>query len=384
MCIGTSTQAAQIFSDGFETQNFSTTNGDGFAWDSPNRTSVVTGGPGANSQVYPSLVVVNDSRDWTAKTGSYSMRFRYLAGESMTEQRFDLGGQYPDLWVSYWIRVPTNFTRPAGTYNNKWFVIGWGASMSDYETDGVRVAVRDWDGGSGNADISFELRQPSGYSYNNSGTYSDFVTPADAGRWMHCVYELKSGDGTGYVKFYRKWANESSYTLINQATNAVIKTAGNGATGWGYGYLMGYASDPYASDTEWLLDDFTTSTTDLREGGETDSTAPTTTISTSDPSSISSDNLTVTGAASDAVGVSGCKWRKTSAPDANNGTACTGTTSFSCSTSGYSSGSNTLYVGCYDAAGNYGSDSITVNYTPSNTGGKMLGGGVISSGGYMR
>lgn len=96
-----------------------------------------------------------------------------------------------------------------------------------------------------------------------------------------------------------------------------------------------------------------------------DATAPITTISTSDPSSISSDSLTVTGSSSDSVGVSGCKWRIGSAPDASNGTACTGTTSFSCSTSGYTSGSNTLYVGCYDAAGNYGSDSMVVNYSPS-------------------
>ena len=73
--------------------------------------------------------------------------------------------------------------------------------------------------------------------------------------------------------------------------------------------------------------------------------------------------MTVAGSASDAVGVSGCKWRIGSAPNGSNGTACTGTTSFSCATSGYASGANTLYVGCYDAAGNYGSDSITVNYT---------------------
>jgi hypothetical protein len=95
--------------------------------------------------------------------------------------------------------------------------------------------------------------------------------------------------------------------------------------------------------------------------GAPDVTDPITSITTSDPSGIIADSLTVTGTASDAVGVSGCKWRKSSAPDADNGTACTGTTSFSCSTSGYSTGANTLYVGCYDAAGNYGSDSIVVN-----------------------
>jgi hypothetical protein len=84
--------------------------------------------------------------------------------------------------------------------------------------------------------------------------------------------------------------------------------------------------------------------------------------------------------ASDAVGVSGCKWRIGSAPDANNGTACTGTTAWTCNTSGYSSGSNTLYVGCYDAAGNFGTDTVTVTYTPPTT---STASGVVISGGVF-
>jgi hypothetical protein len=61
--------------------------------------------------------------------------------------------------------------------------------------------------------------------------------------------------------------------------------------------------------------------------------------------------------------VSGCKGRLGSAPDASNGTACAGTTSWSCASSGYSEGANTLYIGCYDVAGNYGTDTVTVTYT---------------------
>jgi hypothetical protein len=109
------------------------------------------------------------------------------------------------------------------------------------------------------------------------------------------------------------------------------------------------------------------------ESGASDTTAPTTTISTSN-STIITDSLTVTGTSVDAVGVSGCKFRIGSAPDASNGTACTGTTSFSCATSGYASGANTLYVGCYDAAGNYGSDSIIVTFTPPTASGCSFSG----------
>jgi hypothetical protein len=99
-------------------------------------------------------------------------------------------------------------------------------------------------------------------------------------------------------------------------------------------------------------------------GGDT--TPPTVSITTSSPQAISSDSLTVTGTASDDTAVSGCKYRIGSEPDATHGTACTGTTSWSCATSGYSSGANTLYVECYDAVPNYSTGhSITVNYTPT-------------------
>ena len=98
-----------------------------------------------------------------------------------------------------------------------------------------------------------------------------------------------------------------------------------------------------------------------------DTTNPSCTITTSDPSAIESDSLAIAGTASDAVGVSGVKWRIGSAPDATHGTACTGTTSWSATVTGFSEGANTLYVGAYDAAGNFGSDSITVNYTIPDT-----------------
>jgi hypothetical protein len=99
-----------------------------------------------------------------------------------------------------------------------------------------------------------------------------------------------------------------------------------------------------------------------------DITAPTQSITTSSPQSISSDNLTITGTASDDTGVTGVKYRIGAEPDATHGTACTGTTSWSCATFGYSSGSNTVYVEAYDAAGNYSSGhSIIVNYSPTDS-----------------
>lgn len=99
------------------------------------------------------------------------------------------------------------------------------------------------------------------------------------------------------------------------------------------------------------------------EEGE-DTTDPVVVISTSDPSNIVVDSLSAEGTASDANGVDECKYRIGSAPDEDNGTACSGTTAWTCATSGYSPGANTLYVGCADPSNNWGSDSIVVNYNP--------------------
>lgn len=98
---------------------------------------------------------------------------------------------------------------------------------------------------------------------------------------------------------------------------------------------------------------------EITSGG--DSTSPAVTISDSDPKSVAASTTTLTGTSSDANGVDECKWRSGSAPDESNGTACTGTTSWSCSVTGLSEGANTIYVGCADPTNNWGSDSITVN-----------------------
>jgi hypothetical protein len=88
-----------------------------------------------------------------------------------------------------------------------------------------------------------------------------------------------------------------------------------------------------------------------------DITAPVVTISTSSPQPISADSLSVSFTCTDAVGVTSRKWRVGAAPTATLGTSTTSPAA----TSGYSQGANTLYIGCGDAAGNWGSSSIVVN-----------------------
>jgi len=95
--------------------------------------------------------------------------------------------------------------------------------------------------------------------------------------------------------------------------------------------------------------------------GGGDVTPPVVTITTSDPQNITDDGLQIQFTCTDANGISEAKWRMSSEPDASNGTVVSGSSPFSAATSGFSEGANTIYVGCDDPSGNWGSDSITVN-----------------------
>jgi hypothetical protein len=96
--------------------------------------------------------------------------------------------------------------------------------------------------------------------------------------------------------------------------------------------------------------------------GEGDTTAPTISITspTSSPTmSTSTSPLTISGSASDAVGVTSVTWANSAG---GSGTA-TGTTSWSFSAS-LTEGSNVVTVTAHDAAGNTGTDTLTITYTP--------------------
>lgn len=97
--------------------------------------------------------------------------------------------------------------------------------------------------------------------------------------------------------------------------------------------------------------------------GSTDSTPPTVTIVTPAPPTATSTTspVTITGTASDNIAVTGVTWAN--AATGGNGSA-TGTTSWTASVP-LASGSNLITITAYDAAGNSGSATITITYTPS-------------------
>jgi len=167
---------------------------------------------------------------------------------------------------------------------------------------------------------------------------------------IYCSSIVEIADGSTYAT-----ATKRRQALTSLADGTIVITAD--LTGLGAGpYYLFVRNNKQEQSAAFELG-----------GGGGDSTAPTVTAGDT-TKAISSNSYAATGTCYDAVGVIGSKWRIGSAPDANNGTACTGTTSWACATSGYAEGANTLYVACYDVAGLYGTDTVAVTYTPTGGG----------------
>lgn len=260
-----------LLRDGFESADMSTDagfNAAGFVWEQNNRTSVVTTEPACDGLVTgdPTVVFSNgplcngpiEGRDWTAREGDHSLRFRYPGGEEMSEQRFNFGdGHYPELWVRYWLRVPTAFTH--GGANNKLLAL-W---VDTYDIQGD-VTWQTRPDGAGGANVVY---QDGGVTSGETDPTPFIAVPEDRGRWMQLAAHYASASSVdahdGVIELYRRWDDETEWTLLHQKLDADTFEIGSAEQGIGRGYFMGWANDPYDSDTEWLLDDVEMSTTSL-------------------------------------------------------------------------------------------------------------------------
>ena len=118
-----------------------------------------------------------------------------------------------------------------------------------------------------------------------------------------------------------------------------------------------YAADFGATSSAW-----TAVVNVIGEATQTDTTNPVVTITTPATASVNvtaTPYPTISGTASDAVGVVSCAWTNA----AGGSGIPTGTTTWSISDVGLSLGANLITVVCLDGAGNAGTDTVTINYT---------------------
>ena len=279
--------AEVVFFDSFESGDLSATNSDGFSWNHTNRTSIVihdeqdgpvaiyNGNPIYN--IHESIMPDGTVRDWNAVEGEHSLRFRYPEGINWAEQRFNMGKAYTEIWISFWVRVPNNYEHldSDGTDNGKWFAL-W---MDDYSSKGNGPTivgsleiVRELQDGKWVATGSTDLQMTWSVGGNTVTTPRSSRTrlidfPHDQGRWMQWVIRAKAATTTesndGIIQTWRRWQGEGGFTKLHDVTDADIGPPVEGPFGWQKGYLMGYMNSPFAVDTEFLLDNFTISTSSL-------------------------------------------------------------------------------------------------------------------------
>ena len=232
----------------------------------------------------------------------------------------------------------------------------------------------------------YGAESPGAMGYSNETTNGEGQTAAvpnalfSTDQWICLEMYIKFSPTAGIQRIWRNGI------LVQERTNSTFDATSNISPGGGW--VMSYWNGGAPQAQDMYLDDFqaTTDTPSNRDAAgnpmigpidwsSSDTTAPTVSITTSSPQTITSDSLTVIGTASDAVWGTGsvCKWRLGSAPDANNGTTISGltysgTVDWSFTASGFSIGSNTLYIGCRDAVPNWGSKSMAVNYNLSSQG----------------
>jgi len=221
---------------------------------------------------------------------THAMAFQYKKGGNWSELRFDLGKPYKEIWIRYWMRVPTNFEHKDpgnAASNNKLFAI-W---MDDYSQAGTgTTAVWEyWRDYQGDSELAWHYRDvPTATNTGHGGRFQFIRIPEDRGRWMQIVLHLKVSSSTGaedgLLEMYRRWSDEDAFTRHHHRDNTKFSLPpGSDFQGWQKGYFMGWANSGWDEETFFLIDGVEFSETELLD-----------VVGTWSPISPSSENLSPT------------------------------------------------------------------------------------------
>jgi hypothetical protein len=240
-------------------------------WDSPTsgqggRIIWAGGASGSTQNTFVS------GKDWQAKasdqyTKRKALRVHYEPGEGWAEIRFAMASGYaaPTLWLRWWARIPTNYAAPDG--QPKYLAV-W---MDDYSSGGDGSTV--WlspseTAASGEMGLTYSegRNQTSGYDYTEAAYFHE---TNDRGRWlqlcMRLIAESSADAEDGSITTWARWQEDTAWTQKQSMTGLLLRIPSSGPQGWCRGYLGGYQNPSgYSSATDWLWDDFTLGTSDLR------------------------------------------------------------------------------------------------------------------------
>lgn len=211
------------------------------------------------------------SNTWAA-TGSYSMKFPYLAkadaDDDWVEQRFELTTHASELWVRFKMRVPDGYSHRdvSGSDNNKFFKIS--SNPDTNSSEGVNLMWEYWPSGNGGSQLAYHWTNP-GVSVGSHEQMKYVFGPAEAGKVLefvlHARMSSKAGVEDGVVQTWVRTQGAATFTQIHDQRAAPLYPASSWPTQttWVAGYVLGWANSSFAKNTTFYIDDLQMSSSSL-------------------------------------------------------------------------------------------------------------------------
>lgn len=236
--LGANSVPAQIlFEDSFESNDLEKIE-NGFKWSSP---------------------VYTTPTEAIARLGGRSLQFTYKAtdenADSWAEQRFDLGGYYKDVWVSYDILIPDNYYHRSvpGSTNNKGFLMLWSDDYS--KPTGPKIGPEFWPNPDGSSKASIRLSGV-GFDKHFWSACPTAIELSDRGQWIKVVAHYKyatsaNNDGVAQIwKIYRDGKRKLTCDITDGAWYYPS------APGFNKGYILGWSNTGFKETTIFYVDNF--------------------------------------------------------------------------------------------------------------------------------
>lgn len=218
-----------------------------------------------NSSTYqqPSATKLSSVKVLQEPDGTWAANILYAGTPTITEQArpeldFNLGGQYPEYWVSFKLYIDPNYWHRQGspTSNNKFFITDnmAGSQFIDRET------FPDSSYGAGVDVGSMQLKYAGvNHDFQPPASTWQFASAADRGTWVHYVLHNKvatsATSNDGIAETYKNGV------LVQVHANLPNYTAG--ANYFEQGYMFGAANSGFTVDTTLKLKDVVFSTAPL-------------------------------------------------------------------------------------------------------------------------
>lgn len=190
------------------------------------------------------------------KTGARSLRFAFRAGpypdDAWSEQRFVMGGSLTEVYVRFWLYIPSNYAHrnTPSSDNNKFFRV-WATNYAAIELGSSLFASS-----ASNPAAGSDLGLEQSFYGGSMGQYNlpmarGFISPADYGTWMRVQLHFKLDTGSGNARM-RVWKN---YTLVLDSGN-FANPAGPLPNVFTDGYILGWSNSGFDALTTLYVDDF--------------------------------------------------------------------------------------------------------------------------------